>query len=416
MTNEPSWDAIFTSQPGAEGSDEARATEQPLTRRELREREGNREPVRDRPESASFRAAGGDQPPKKRRRLTWLWVLLVILGLGGGAAFGAWTMFEPQIRKVLGWELPIDYEGTGNGEVVEIAIVSGDTGSDISATLFDAGVTMTKNAFYKHLISLDPSPTFQPGTYALQGEMSSAAALAALQDPANHVIDKVLIVEGKTLPQVLQALADGTDIPLEEFQSEAADYVNLGVPASAPSLEGYLFPATYTFQPSWTAHDILSEMVRTMYQKLDAAGVPVEQRHEVLTMAALIQKESGPSDMGKVSRVFWNRIDDGMLLQSDATVRYGAGGTSILTTGAERSDASNIYNTYVHPGLPAGPISAPGEEAIQAALNPVDGPWLYFVLVNGETGESQFSSTLAEHNEGVKKWQAWLREHPDFDN
>ena len=226
----------------------------------------------------------------------------------------------------------------------------------------------------------------------------------------------MLIVEGKTLPQVLQALADGTEIPLADFEAAAADYVNLGVPANAPSLEGYLFPATYTFEPSQTAHDILAQMVTTMYQKLDEAGVAVEDRHEVLTMAALIQKESGPLDMAKVSRVFWNRIDQGMLLQSDATVRYGAGGTSILTTGAERSDASNIYNTYVHPGLPAGPISAPGVEAITAALNPIDGPWLYFVLVNGETGESQFSSTLAEHNEGVKKWQAWLREHPDFDN
>jgi len=417
VSNDPSWNDIFRSQPGAEPQGQPAPAAQP-TRREMREAEGHHRPAPStRPPSASYRGAGGEPPVRKKRRLTWLWVLLTLLVIGAVGSVAAWTMFEPQIRKVLGWELPIDFTTTGNGEEALVVIKSGDIGSDVAKTLFDAGVTMTSESFYKLLLASDPAPTFQPGTYALQKEMSAKSALALLQDPASRVVSHVVIPEGKTIKQVLAALADGTGIDIAEFEAAAADLAGLGVPATEPSLEGYLFPATYTFDPGISAHDVLQIMVNRMYQSLDAAGVAVDDRHRVLTLAALIQKEGGsPTDFYKVSRVFTNRIDIGMLLQSDATVSYGSGGTSISTTGAERSDASNPYNTYVHPGLPVGPIAAPGDDAIDAALNPVDGPWLYFVLINGETGETAFSSTLAEHNASVKVWQAWLRAHPDFDN
>jgi UPF0755 protein len=112
--------------------------------------------------------------------------------------------------------------------------------------------------------------------------------------------------------------------------------------------------------------------------------------------------------------VFQNRLDKKMLLQSDATVSYGAGSKTISTTAAQRADAGNKYNTYVHLGLPVGPIAAPGDDAIKAALHPANGPWLYFVLVNGYTGKTVFSTTLAQHNAAVLQWQAWSRAHPDF--
>ena len=94
---------------------------------------------------------------------------------------------------------------------------------------------------------------------------------------------------------------------------------------------------------------------------------------------------------------------------------FAASGTTISTTDAEREDKSNPYNTYANPGLPIGPISNPGDAAIAATLHPADGPWLYFVLVNGETGETVFSSTFEEHSVAVKQWQKWLRDHPGFD-
>lgn len=418
MSNDPSWDNIFRSQPGAEQQGQPAPASQP-TRREMREAEGHHRtspPPSTRPASASYRGSDGEPPKKKKRRLTWLWVLISLLVIGAVGSFAAWTMFEPQIRKVLGWELPIDYTTTGNGEEALVVIKAGDIGSDVAKTLFDAGVTMTTESFYKLLLATEPAPTFQPGTYALEKEMSAKSALALLQDPESRVVSTVTLPEGRTLSSMLKRLAEGTGIDIAEFETAAADLAGLGIPAEAPSLEGYLFPATYTFDPGISAHDVLQTMVNRMYQSLDAAGVAPADRHRVLTMAALVQYEGGTTDdFYKVSRVFTNRIEVGMLLQSDATVRYGAGGDSIFTTGAERADASNPYNTYVHPGLPIGPICAPGDAAIDAALHPADGSWLFFVLINGETGESKFTTTLAEHNAAVKEWQAWLKAHPDFE-
>jgi UPF0755 protein len=153
-----------------------------------------------------------------------------------------------------------------------------------------------------------------------------------------------------------------------------------------------------------------------MFEVLDAAGVAPDDRHRVLTLASITQKEGGPeSDFGKVARVWDNRIEQGMNLQSDATVSYGVNGTTISTTDAERADKKNPYNTYANPGLPVGPISNPGKAAIDATLHPAKGPWLYFVLVNGETGETVFSTTIEEHYAAVKIWQQWLRDHPGFD-
>jgi UPF0755 protein len=438
VTNEPSWDDIFTSQPPTspvgEGATPAGATAavlpqstaaKPLTRRELRELEGRERPI-ERPDGSD-----GVKPPKaprggggRRRGRGWLWALivLVVLGLlGGGAAYFVWTNFETQVREVMGWQLPTDYEGSGNGEAVNIVINSGDIGEDIANTLHDAGVTMTTVAFYDLLV--EQEPTFQPGTYTLQKEMSAEAALAALQDPANHVIASALIIEGTTLPTALQNLADGTGIPLADFQAAAADYTTFGLPAEAPSLEGYLFPATYTFDPGLTAHDILQVLVNRMFQATDAAGVPVADRHRVLTIAGLIQKEGGSTaDFPIVARVFQNRMDIGQKLQSDATVSYGIGGPSeygatgksIFTDDDERADTSNPYNTYANEGLPVGPISAPGDAAIDAALHPADGDWIYMTLVNGETGETAFSTTIEEHDAAVAVFQQWVRDNPDW--
>jgi UPF0755 protein len=429
VSNDPSWDDIFASQP-----DDARAqpTAAPLTRRQLREAEGRERPAeRSVPRDGGSTEAGGGAPPlvrrggpgggggdwnglpKRRRRLGWLWALLTLAVLAGGAAFAAWTLFEPQVREVMGWQLPTDYEGTGNGEEVVVVINDGDIGEDIANNLHDQGVTMTFDAFYDVLLAEEP--TFMPGTYKLQKQMSAASALAALQDPANRVVAGALIIEGTTLPTALQNLSDGTGIPLAEFEAASADLASFGVPAEAPSLEGYLFPATYEFEPGQTAQQILQRLVNETFTRLDAAGVGADDRHRVLTLAGLVQKEGGPeADFPRVARVFQNRIDQGMRLQSDATVSYGTGNKSIFTEDEERADASNPYNTYANDGLPVGPISAPGQAAIDAVLNPEPGPWLYFVLVNGETGETRFSVTGAEHEAAVEVWQQWVRDNPDW--
>ena len=467
MTNEPRWEDIFKQQPDAAANPAPTSApqqpQQPRTRRELREMEARQQaalvdaaasvaaaaPQGSLPASVSANTASNDaaldsffasqpmatQPtagttggsgtggdgaaprektPKRRGRFIWLFILIGLLAAAAGAAVYVWLNYEEQVREVMGWELPIDYEGSGNGEEVIAVIQSGDIGADIAQTLYDDGVTMTVKAFYDLLLTR-PDVTFHAGNFALQKGMSAQAALDALLDDGNKVTQQAVIPEGTTLPTFLEILANATELPLDDFQAAAATPAAFGVPAEAPSLEGYLFPATYTLEPGLTAHQVLQVLVDRMFQSLDAAGVAPESRHTVLTMAGLIQKEGGPeADFPKVSRVFANRLEQGMLLQSDATVSYGAGSSSIFTTDAERADASNPYNTYANPGLPVGPISAPGDAAINAALNPADGPWRYFVLINGITGETQFSTTNAEHDAAVRVWQQWLRDNPDW--
>jgi UPF0755 protein len=358
-------------------------------------------------------AGGGSRPaPKPRRSKRWLAILipiLVILGLLGAAGVWAWSNYEEQIREVLGLQLPNDYESTGNGEEVVVTIRSGDIGEDVARTLHDSGVTMTFDAFYDLLLEQDPEPVFEAGNYTLQREMSAVSALAALQDEANKLTSRLVIPEGSVLPDVLAIMSSTTGIPLEEFQSAAADPQSYGLPAEAPSLEGYLFPATYELDGAETATELIQRLVNETFTRLDVLTVPVEDRHRVLTLAALVQRESGPieGDPAKVARVFLNRLDIGMNLESDATVAYGTGNLhTVWTTDEERADASNPYNTYANPGLPIGPIGAPGEVAIQAVLTPADGPWLFFVPINLATGETMFSETVEEH----EKWADYLRD------
>ena len=115
--------------------------------------------------------------------------------------------------------------------------------------------------------------------------------------------------------------------------------------------------------------------------------------------------------MAKVARVLDNRLAINMPLQLDTTVNYANGKTGLTTTPQDRQNPSP-YNTYVHPGLPPGPIGNPGEDAIKAVLTPAQGDWLFFVVVNPDTGETRFATTAEEHQANVAIFQQWLREHP----
>ena len=168
---------------------------------------------------------------------------------------------------------------------------------------------------------------------------------------------------------------------------------------------------------SMDAHSVLQVMVDRTRSSLAAAGVAAADEHRVLTIASLIQREAGSNldDFAKVSRVIQNRLDSNMKLQFDSTSHYGwqwrhgeREEGSVFSTQAELDD-DNPYNTYVHTGLPPGPIGSPGDDAIAAALNPAPGDWVYFVTVNLDTGETAFSVTGAEHNAAVKQLQNWCR-------
>ena len=426
------WHALLAGDVAPDGSDvpgagpatgtggaSAGDAEPPMTRREAREAERRalEEPEPEvhaprKPSRAERRAAASDydhEPDQPKRRGPWgcLIGLLVVVALGVGAFF----FLQGPVNSLIARFTPAaDFTGTGTGEVI-FMIHDGDTGSSIAENLVDEGVTASYDAFYDLLLAQSTEPEFHPGAYQLAEEMSAQAALDALMDPANKLENTFVIPEGTAIGDALVAISEGTSIPLEELQAAAAEPpANYGLPAEATTLEGFLFPATYTLDPEIDAHGVLQTLVDRQFEALDAAAVPADQRWRTIVLASIVQREAGSNldDFPKVARVFQNRLDQGMNLESDATVAYGTGNThTVWTTDAERADASNLYNTYANPGLPIGPIGNPGDVAINAAVHPADGTWLFFVPINLATGETVFSTTVDEHEAAVAQLQEW---------
>ncbi|MGB3375525.1 MAG: endolytic transglycosylase MltG, partial [Microbacterium sp.] len=377
--------------------------------------------------SAERRAPDGDQlddlfaperhhsvPAKKRGRGCLIGLIIVLAVLGGIAAGGAWVYntYQTKIDDLFGWGEPKDFEaGQATGEAL-VTIKKGDTGSPVSTSLFKAGVTKTDRVFYDYLIEENLSATFYPGVYKLQKKMTAAAALTALEDPASRMENTVRIPEGSTVESVLPLIVDGVGLTLEDLSRAVGTPSDYGVPADR--LEGWLFPAVYTFDPGSSAEDVIARMVDRTRESLAKAGVPDADAQRVLTIASIIEREGRTPDFTKISRVIQNRIDDGMMLQMDSTAQYGYGelhaGKASTSAAAQHND--NPWNTYVIDGLPATPISNPGDAAIDAAMHPADGPWLYFVTVNMATGETQFSTTYEEHQQGITKMRAWCKANP----
>jgi len=377
----------------------------------------------DDPASADERAREKSHERDRRKSRIAGWVVFgVVVALIGGLVAGgayAWATYEDKIRAFMGWEEPKDYEeGLAHGEAV-VTIVDGDTGSTISDTLFEAGVTKTADAFYAYLIDNGLNPTFHPGAYQLQLQMTSEAALAALEDPASKLENTAQLREGLTVDQTLPLLAEATGIPLTDFEKATADPAAYGV--DSDRLEGWLFPATYTFDPGVSAESVIQRLVNRTVESLDSAGVPEERRHEILTIASIIEREARfEDDFFKVSRVIQNRLDPANqethgLLQMDSTAQYGYGEMhdGRVSSSAEALEDDNPWNTYVHAGLPKGPIANPGDRAIAAAMDPADGPWLYFVTVDLDSGETVFTNTYSEHLRAVEQWRAWCADNPD---
>lgn len=334
-------------------------------------------------------------------------VLAVLVVVGGVSGYA----FRGQLRAALDSISGVDYQGTGTGSV-NLVISSGDSGEQVATNLVKLGITKDFSFTYKRIIARNPS--FVPGTFKLHKQMSADAALDLIANPSSKVVSRVTIKEGLRIGTVLKQLSKASNIPLSDFESAVSDPTAYGLPANLPNMDGYLFPATYELEPGSKASDIIQAMVNRMSAELKKFGVTEANRHKVLTMASIIQKEARLTpDFYKVSRVFYNRIAQGMHLQSDATVSYGSGGTTVTTTDAERADG-NGYNTYVHAGLPIGPIGAPGATAIDAALHPASGSWLYFCAINLKTGETVFSTTYAEHGKAVRQWQQWMRDNPGW--
>ena len=348
-----------------------------------------------------------------RRVLISLLVAVLLLGGLAGAGAFLWSHYGAGLSQAFGWTSN-DYEGEGSGDVV-IVITEGEIGQDVADSLAEADVVKTSEAFYDLLLEQPEEVSFLPGSYRMKSQMSAQAALTALQNPDNRMDFTAMIPEGKTVAQTLELISAGADIPLDELQAAAKDVSAYGLPEGVDSLEGWLFPATYEFEENTTGVQALTKLVDTQKQVLDELGVAPESRQSVLTEASIVQREGGRvEDFPKVARVIDNRLEQDIPLQMDSTAQYGYGqhaDGSVWSTDEALAD-DNPWNTYVHKGLPKGPIANPGRDAISAVMNPPAGDWLYFVAVNLDTGESIFSATQEEHEAAIGKLREWCSANP----
>jgi len=357
--------------------------------------------------------ATGSRRRARRGTSGCLPVLVVLAVIGGllyvgvfGASVGGvgFRGAIPLLQDRLAY--PEDYAGPGEGEIV-FEVTSGQSLSGIGTSLVDQGVVASREAF-TDAASADGA-NIQPGFYPLLSRMSAEGAVDVLADADNIISTPVTVPEGLTVNQVLDVLAQGTDFRRQQFQ-RVIDEGRLDLPESAGgNPEGYLFPATYPFGPDARPGSMLQAMVDRWSQAAETTGLAAGAKaldltvQQVMTVASLVQAEGRGDDQPKVARVIYNRLSPqndqtAGLLQIDAAVNYALGESPIarLTTAEIQSVADSPYNTYTQPGLPPGPIEAPGEAAIEAALNPAEGGWYYYVTVNLETGETKFAETDAE--------------------
>ena len=341
------------------------------------------------------------EPPPRRRRgglVSCLVVLAVVAGLVGGGVFLFFAGMD-RVRDML--QGPEDYPGPGTGSVV-FEVAEGDSSAVIGRKLKAAGIVKSVEAFTEAAEDESRSRGIQVGFYQLRRKMPAADALAVLIDPANLVQSSVTIPEGLRVEDTVKVLARRTDIPLREFQRALDRPKAIGLPGYAKgNAEGYLFPATYAFAPDADATQVLSSMVERWRQAADDADLEASAEKlgytpgELMIVASLVESEANrDQDRGKVARVIYNRLEtdatDG-LLQIDATVNYAVGRDLGLGLTTEDLDVDSPYNTRKYPGLPPGPIESPGDEAIEAAANPTEGDWVYYVTVNLDTGETKFA-------------------------
>jgi UPF0755 protein len=343
-------------------------------------------------------------PPSRNRR-SWVRRIVGIVVVLGVVAAGIWLVL--QVRSTAEAN---DYPGPG-GPDVTIVVQRGDSLTAIGRTLQEADVVRTVDAFLKVAREDERTLTIGPGQYTLPQQIPAAQAVALMLDPASRAQSRVVLPEGLRLDQTVDILTRSTEIPRRQFRQALRNPEQLGLPEWADSqAEGFLFPATYEFTGDETAEAILQTLVRRFNQS--AANVDLVGRaadigrtpYEIVIIASLIEAEVAPDDFGRAARVVYNRLEADMPLQFDATVGYALGINELLLT-RKQLDTDSPYNTYKVKGLPPTPINSPGEAALEAALQPDPGPWLFFVSTDPAAGITKFTDDYDEFLQFKREFQ-----------
>ncbi len=325
-----------------------------------------------------------------RSFLLWSLLLAIIAVLAVGGWFGLYVTTPAP-----------------GSEQITVVIPKGAGVRRIKQILGEQGVIRDDVRFLLLVRLTEEGRRLRAGEFQIPPGLTPLEVLRFLES-AKPVQYRITIPEGWTMQQTAAAFAREQWVDAETFLRLCRDRTfikELGI--AADSLEGYLFPETYSLvRGEVDERSLVTTMVRRFFTVWDGLAkpevLPLDQ-HQLLTLASIVEKETGSAgERARIAGVFYNRLHKGMRLQSDPTTIYGLKDFDGNLTRADLKEATP-YNTYVIPGLPPGPICSPGRAALQAVLQPEEVPYFYFVSKND--GSHFFSRSLKEHNRAVYKYQ-----------
>lgn len=292
-----------------------------------------------------------------------------------------------------------------------VDLAPGSTALRIGKQLQEAGVLRSEYAFY--VLRAWKRGTLKAGEYRFD---HPAAALEVYERIVRgDVYTRALVVpEGSNIFDIAARVEQAGFDTRRDFLDAAVNQTGLiaDLDPDAKSLEGYLFPDTYRFARSTKATQIVATMVRRFRAVAGQLGLK-ENLHQVVTIASLVERETAVNaERPLVASVFENRLKKKMPLMTDPSVIYGLELEDHWRGTIYQSDLKRdtAYNTYLHPGLPPGPIANPGIPSLRAAMHPADTDYLYFVAAGADAqGHSLFASTLDEHNRNVAGYRKALK-------
>ncbi len=278
---------------------------------------------------------------------------------------------------------PLDYPTstlTARAPTTSIEISSGMSGSEIASELFAKGVIASATAFFRLAVADPRANKIAPGIHTLDLKISARQALAQLLD-AKRIPNLVIVAEGAWKSEVISSL-----LAFGFTKSEVSNALKkVSLPTGFSDVEGLLFPAQYSFIKGISATAALQSMIDRFLVEKSAQNILKGDENftalELLTIASMIQAEGDVGDFAKISQVIRNRLAIDMPLQLDATVQFVKKSRGELFLSTNSTLIKSPYNTYRKYGLPPGPIGSPGSKAMEAALSPEEGDWIYFITV-----------------------------------
>ena len=287
-----------------------------------------------------------------------------------------------------------DYLDSSSNQKVDILIEPGDTGTKIAEKLYKSGVIKAGKVFYKLAINEKRSNSISPGIHEIDLKISAKAALDQLLDPKRNR-GVFGFIEGLRKNEIFDLLKKSKLVSGNLSPSVKPDKIY-----KTSNLEGFLFPAQYSFAPGTSTDTAVNQMVQRF--NLAAKTSKIDQGFngfspfELVTIASIIQAEGDPQDFTKIARVIYNRLKIKMPLQMNTTVEYAANLRGKIRLPYKQLEVNSRYNTYKYQGLPIGPIGNPGQEALNASVNPESGDWIYFITVKPQ--DTRFTNSYSQFN------------------